>query len=68
MKVRMGGEMKVGMKIGGERIYIYVTVHGKRMHKGLRNVFRKTREKLFITSCLVWLPCDDYSLGNDITR
>ena len=29
--------MKVGMKIGGERIYIYVTVHGKRMHKGLRS-------------------------------
>ena len=23
MKVSMGGEMKVGMKIGGERIYIY---------------------------------------------
>ena len=64
----MGGEMKVGMKIGGERIYIYVTVQGKRMHKGLRNVFRKTREVIHNFLSLVWLPCDDYSLGNDITR
>ena len=40
--------MKVGMKIGGERIYIYVTVHGKRMHKDYA-MFLEKREKLDIT-------------------